>query len=106
MKKHFRNIELVAYDNPGSRCIDIFAHAGDEVPVTVGWTTPSVSPDPVFRLETEKAQELMDSLWRCGIRPTEGRGSAGQLAAVERHLLDMRTLTFDKLKCERPRDES
>jgi len=32
------------------------------------------------------AQLLMDDLWRAGIRPSEGSGSAGQLAATERHL--------------------
>lgn len=37
-------------------------------------------------------QELMDSLWQCGFRPTEGTGSAGSLAATQAHLKDMRTL--------------
>lgn len=32
------------------------------------------------------AQLLMDDLWRCGIRPSEGAGSAGHAAATERHL--------------------
>ena len=41
-----------------------------------------------------EAQALMDSLWECGIRPTEGTGSAGAMAAVQRHLEDMRTLVF------------
>lgn len=40
------------------------------------------------------AQQFMDELWRAGIRPTEGAGSVGQLAATERHLEDMRTLVF------------
>jgi hypothetical protein len=40
------------------------------------------------------AQELMDDLWQCGVRPSEGSGSAGSLAATERHLHDMRALVF------------
>ena len=40
------------------------------------------------------AQLLMDSLWDCGIRPTEGSGSAGAMAATERHLKDMQSLVF------------
>jgi hypothetical protein len=28
----------------------------------------------------------MDELWHLGIRPTEGHGSTGQLAATEKHL--------------------
>jgi len=37
-------------------------------------------------LNPEQAQELMDSLWQCGIRPVQGSGSAGSLAATEAHL--------------------
>jgi hypothetical protein len=37
-------------------------------------------------------QELMDSLWTVGIRPTEGQGSAGAMAATQKHLEDLRTL--------------
>ncbi len=49
---------------------------------------------PTFTLDEHAAQELIDSLWTAGIRPTEGRGSAGQLGATERHLEDMRRLVF------------
>lgn len=47
---------------------------------------------PTFTLSQDEAQALMDELWNAGLRPTEGRGSAGSLAATERHLDDMRTL--------------
>jgi hypothetical protein len=50
--------------------------------------------EPTFSLTPEAAQSLMDELWRCGLRPTEGSGSAGSLAATERHLADMRALVF------------
>lgn len=49
-----------------------------------------------------EAQELMDNLWRCGFRPTEGKGSAGQLAATDRHLQDMRAIAFHKLGVTAP----
>lgn len=52
--------------------------------------------EPLLRLEQHEAQGLMDELWRAGIRPTNGAGSTGQLAATEKHLADMRALT-DKL---------
>lgn len=45
-------------------------------------------------LTKEAAQQLMDELWHVGLRPTEGTGSAGSLAATERHLADMRHLVF------------
>lgn len=49
---------------------------------------------PFAQFKTTEAQELMDSLWQCGLRPSEGSGSAGALAATQRHLDDMRTLVF------------
>lgn len=51
---------------------------------------------PTLTLRNEAAQQLIDELWRAGLRPTEGTGSAGALAAVERHLEDMRSLVFKK----------
>jgi len=54
---------------------------------------------PTFQLSNRNAQALMEQLWQCGIRPSEGKGSAGQLKAVEYHLEDMRKLVFnDQLK--------
>jgi len=55
---------------------------------------PAVAIEPTFHLRLEAAQTLMDDLWACGIRPTEGKGSAGALAATERHLEDMRKIAF------------
>lgn len=50
---------------------------------------------PAMRLRTDDAQTLMDELWNCGLRPTEGSGSAGALAATERHLKDLQRLVFE-----------
>jgi hypothetical protein len=50
-----------------------------------------------FSLDSsEVAQQLMDDLWRCGLRPSEGTGSAGALAAVKYHLEDMRKIVFER----------
>ncbi|MBK7822958.1 MAG: hypothetical protein IPJ61_18410 [Tessaracoccus sp.] len=46
-------------------------------------------------IEFEEAQRLMDALWQAGVRPTDGTGSTGQLAATQAHLADMRKLVFD-----------
>ena len=55
-------------------------------------------PLPIaMSIPLDAAQELMDDLWRCGLRPSEGKGSAGQLAAVSYHLEDMRKLVFENL---------
>lgn len=53
--------------------------------------------EPLLRLSTEEAQQLMDELWNCGLRPSEGTGSAGSLRATENHLADMRKIAFDLL---------
>ena len=54
------------------------------------------TPPVAMRLEHLEAQNLMDRLWKAGLRPTEGSGSAGALAATERHLKDMQKLVFEK----------
>jgi hypothetical protein len=54
--------------------------------------------EPCIRLETTDAQKLMDELWNCGLRPSEGTGSAGSLAATERHLKDMQRIVFKDFK--------
>lgn len=51
--------------------------------------------EPTLRLTEAAAQQLMDNLWQCGLRPSEGSGSAGSLKATEKHLEDMRRLVFD-----------
>jgi hypothetical protein len=39
-----------------------------------------------LRLPQEAAQQLMDELYAVGVRPTEGMGSAGSMAAAQEHL--------------------
>jgi hypothetical protein len=51
---------------------------------------------PTFRLTRMEAQQLLENLWQCGLRPLDGTGSVGQLGATERHLEDMRRLVFGK----------
>lgn len=57
---------------------------------------------PTLTLTKDGGQKLMDELWNVGIRPTEGTGSAGSLAATERHLADMRALAANALKTKLP----
>ena len=45
---------------------------------------------PFVSLTPTAAQALMDSLWDSGMRPTEGKGSAGSFAAQGEHLKDMK----------------
>lgn len=52
--------------------------------------------EPTMHLSRSEATELLDALWRVGIRPSSGEGNAGQLGATEKHLEDMRRLVFEK----------
>ena len=52
-----------------------------------------VEPQESIQLQRETAQQLMDALWQCGLRPSEGSGSAGSLKATESHLKDMQELS-------------
>ena len=55
---------------------------------------------PAVTISEEAAQKLMDELWTCGLRPSEGSGSAGMLAATQRHLADMQKIVSKSLKIE------
>jgi hypothetical protein len=57
----------------------------------------ALCPVPLI-ISPDDAQGLMDELWRVGFRPTEGTGSAGSLAATERHLSDMQRIAFKLLE--------
>lgn len=59
---------------------------------------PNEMATDAIDLSRDEAQALVDELWILGIRPSEGTGSAGSLAATERHLADMRRVAFGALK--------
>lgn len=65
-------------------------------PLTMVKLAPNERAQPFATLQVHEAQQLMDELWQCGLRPSEGTGSAGQLAATQRHLEDMRTLVLER----------
>lgn len=58
---------------------------------------PSLTVNSFITLDMNQAQSLMDELWQCGLRPTEGTGSAGSLAATQKHLEDFRKIAFKGL---------
>ena len=59
----------------------------------VSWAK-GITSEPILTITDEAAQELMDSLWYSGIRPTSGEGNVGQIGAMKEHLNDMRKLVF------------
>lgn len=69
-------------------------------PLTFVELAEGADSEPAVVMLTDDAQQLMDGLWNCGIRPTEGAGSAGAMAAAQAHLADMRTIALGALKKE------
>lgn len=53
---------------------------------------------PCLSFTIDDAQAFMDELWACGLRPTEGTGSAGAMAATQAHLKDLQRLVFKEKK--------
>ncbi len=84
-------IRIIAKENHGK----VSAYAQ---PVVMKEVEEFTHVDPMIEISHTTAQGLMDSLWECGLRPSEGSGSAGQLASVQRHLEDMRSIAFHGLK--------
>jgi hypothetical protein len=98
--------ELRAYMRPWGRTVELAMWHGNAETLYAAQSVQMVAvtreqrdneAQPFMRLGAEQAQQLMDELWRCGIRPAEGAGSVGQLGATERHLADMRTIALDAL---------
>ena len=66
--------------------------------VVVGFMTAPITlgtESPGLRIGPNEAQQLMDDLWTCGLRPTEAAGSAGAMAATQEHLKDLRRMLFE-----------
>lgn len=59
---------------------------------------PGTYCEPFAVLMETEAQQLIDELWACGLRPTEGSGSAGQSGAQQAHIADLRNITFKLLE--------
>jgi len=50
---------------------------------------------PSFSLSAEEAQNLLDELWRSGLRPTQAVNEQSALPFISAHLEDMRRLVFE-----------
>lgn len=57
---------------------------------------------PMATITKDAAQNLIDELWALGYRPERGQMSIGQVAATEKHLNDMRTIVFSRMKIAKP----
>lgn len=88
--------KIRAHSAPWNASVEILIRQGRATaePIVMKERAEGERCQPSLSLDHETAQTLMDDLWNCGLRPTEGSGSAGALSATQRHLEDMRTLVF------------
>ena len=84
-------VYVAAYDEKGNRFLP------DKMELSL-YDEPWGNHSPMLRIQKREAQRLIDDLWACGLRPTEGSGSAGSLAATQKHLEDMRHIAMEALK--------
>ena len=93
-------IEIFTQLSPWSKSVEfcVVSRDGEQFykaePLIMKETSPDLIAEPLFTLSHKAVQSLIDDLWRCGYRPSEGSGSAGQLRATQNHLNDMRKLVF------------
>ena len=50
--------------------------------------------EPCLELDHDAAQQLMNELWKIGIRPKDGSGTVAHVDSMKAHLEDMRRLVF------------
>ncbi len=67
-------------------------------PIVMAKAVAGVKAPVIAHIDKRQGQQLMDDLWQCGLRPSEGTGSAGALAAVQAHLADFKKIAFKQLK--------
>lgn len=67
---------------------------------SIGWcdVEPGEAWGPTLDVEPEALQELVDDLWRMGIRPTEGKVSDRTLQAQEEHIKSLREVSAHLLE--------
>ncbi len=46
--------------------------------------------EPLIKLQKDSAQELLDELWRAGLRPSNVKSLDGQVEAMQHHIDDLR----------------
>ena len=98
-----KTLELRAQSAPWNSGVQIVISDQDGFPavkIEYGTLDDGVEQPVPLSIGRTEAQVLMDDLWHCGYRPTEGTGSAGSLMATEKHLADMRKIAFKQLDME------
>ena len=100
------SIQWHAQDNISWDAIELYASRkvdGKRYILTTEFTQKELEPGymidaPTLRLAGDEAQQIMNELWRIGIRPKNGTGAVAHTEALEGHLADLRKIAFHALK--------
>lgn len=60
---------------------------------SITWTEQPIGseyPDSALSLDKDRAQELANSLWEAGVRPSQAGHTIGQAEAMQKHIDDLR----------------
>lgn len=109
MKFKAPTLEFWISKNLPAQRYEVYAHRDADgkhfvgLPLAVQEITPEqegMHLPPTLTLRDDEAQQLLDALWRAGVRPSDDVGSTGHLSALQDHLKDMRQLVaaFMELK--------
>jgi len=85
-------LSIYKLEEPGHRLSVMKTDSFEEVGDTY------ISYVPHVAIDMKEAQALTDQLWQCGLRPTEGAGSAGAMAEAQAHIKDLQSITDRVLK--------
>lgn len=74
----------------------------DVVVETVNENDPIMHQNPEFvimplMVGVDDAQQMMDAMWDAGLRPSQHTGAPEQIAATNKHISDLRKITFAQL---------
>ncbi len=81
--------------------VDERAHdfcVGQPTEIMMIQSDPGTLMQPTLSVHPEEAQQIMNELWRIGIRPKNGAGAIAHTESLQSHLEDLRTIAFHALK--------
>ena len=73
------------------------------LPITFTEASEGDPVEPFFTLPEEFGQDILDSLYRAGYRPSDEIAERSGMESMKRHLDDMRVLVAHKMKIELPK---
>lgn len=96
-------MDIFCHDALFRDCVEIYAKSGEDQvifnPIVQKIEpAPAAAINPSLDLRRHEAQQLMNELWRIGLRPRDGRGAPADVDHLEKHIDDLRKIAFKVLE--------